>query len=49
VFFNVTQRLLVAIHGRFGTANRSFRQGSSQITLSVKMGQIGCAETSVTN
>jgi hypothetical protein len=49
VFLKVTQRLLVAIHRRFGTANRSLSQGSSQAAWPVKMGQIGCPETSVTN
>jgi len=36
-------------YGHFGTSYRSHLQGSKNTVWSLKMGQIGCPETSVTN
>ena len=52
LFSDSTQRRLIVSYGRFGTTYRTHHQGSSSETNAarlLKMGSIGCPETSVRN
>jgi hypothetical protein len=48
VFIFTTQRRLVVIYRRFGTTYRSHFQASSWTCWPLKVGPVGCLETSVT-
>jgi hypothetical protein len=50
LFYDITQRRVVITYRRFGTTYRAYLQGSTDLdSLPLKMGLIGCPETSVSN
>jgi len=49
IFYIITQKVLETAYGRFGITYRSHLQGLRIHFCPLKMGPIGCPETSVTN